>query len=164
VLHQVHLGFAGNAANLGMLLTINDVSFGRFIKGRVQQNAFDNILDLFHLQGVTVMQFVGQRQHSQGHFLGLTLTELFGGTTGFGDGCGDLRCVELNNSAVTFFYLLDHGILLGHNDLLWWHETTKKHQKLVSFQGDAAHRRISAACRFNPVGSKTTKFFLTSRY
>jgi hypothetical protein len=85
VVHQVHIGFGGDAADLGMLLAVDDIGFCRGVERRVEQDMLYDVLDLFDLWHGSQTQFMGQGQHAQGQFAGLTVTELSGGLAGFGN-------------------------------------------------------------------------------
>ncbi len=49
VLHQIHADLGGDFPDLGMLLTVQDIAFGGFIIGRIQQDPFHNILNILDL-------------------------------------------------------------------------------------------------------------------
>ena len=50
VIHQIDIGLGGDAADLGVLFTVDDICFGCGVIGGFEQYMFDNILNLFHFR------------------------------------------------------------------------------------------------------------------
>ena len=60
IVHQIHIGLGGNLSDLSVLLSIKDIGLGGFVKRRVQQHAFDDVLDLLDLRNRSRPQLMGQ--------------------------------------------------------------------------------------------------------
>ena len=84
--NQVDIGFRGNATDLGVLLPIQDICLGCFVKGRIQQDSFDDVLNFFHFGYRGQPEFMGQGEDAKRQFFGFPFRKLSGGFSGFGDG------------------------------------------------------------------------------
>lgn len=95
-----------------MLVAIDEIGFGGFEVGRLEEDVFDDVLDLFDGGDGGLDGGLGVEDDELGEDLGGGGGELLGGLAGFGDGGGDFLGLEGDDFAVSFFDL-GEGLGLG---------------------------------------------------
>ena len=86
-----------------MLVAVDDVGFGSFLKLRINQNILDDILDIFNARQAFLVASFQYRQHLVGQFDGLFGVKFASLQTRLLNGFFNFFTVKFNSPTIAFF-------------------------------------------------------------